>query len=83
MFEYWYVAYHLAQLYYEKMQAEAQSAQTDKSESKTDKINNRRLRRTMLFVADLFIKAGMSLKRRWSPKDENSCNGLASSLDDL
>ena len=77
MFEYWYVAYHLALLNYEKMQAEGQNTQTDKSASKMEKINNRRFSKTILFVADLLIKAGMSLKRRWSPKRKNSCNGLA------
>lgn len=83
MFENWYVAYLLALQRCEEMQAEGQNTQTPKSASKKDKTNNRRFSKTMLFVADLLIKAGVSLKRRWSPKRKNSCNGLATSLDDL
>ena len=83
MFENWYVAYLLALHRYEEMQAEAQNTQTPESAPKKVKTNNRRIGKAMLFVADLLIKAGTRLKRRWSPKRKNSCNGLAASLDEL
>ena len=83
MFENWYVAYLLALQRCEEMQAEGQDTQTVKSAPKKDKKNMRRFSKTMLFVADLLIKTGMSLKSRWSPKEKNPCNGLAASLDDL
>lgn len=83
MFENWYVAYLLALQRYEEMQAEGQNTQTVKSAPKKEPKNMRRFSRTMLFVADLLIKTGMSLKSRWSPKEKNACNGLAASLDDL
>ena len=77
MFENWYVAYLLALHRYEEMQAEGKNTQTPKPAPKKIKANNRRFGKTMLFVADLLIKAGMSLKSRWSPKGKTSCNGLA------
>ena len=83
MFENWYVAYLLALHRYEEMQAEGQNPQTPEPAPRRDKTNNRRFGKMMLFVADMLIKTGMSLKRRWSLKSKNSCNGLAASLDDL
>jgi len=83
MFENWYIAYLLALHRYEEMQAEGQNTQTPEPAPQKNKTDNRRFGKTMLFVADLLIKAGMSLKRRWSPKRKHSCNGLATSLDDL
>ena len=65
------------------MQAEGKNTQTPKPAPKKIKTNNRRFGKTMLFVADLLIKAGMRLKKRWSSKKKNSCNGLAASLDEL
>lgn len=83
MFENWYVAYLLALHRYEEMQAEGQNTQPTEPAPKKVKTNKRRLGKTMLFVADLLIKAGLRLRRRWSPKKKNSCNGLAASLDEL
>ena len=83
MFENWYVAYLLALHRYEEMQAEGQNTPMHEPASKKVKTNNRRFGKTMLFVADLLIKAGLRLKKRWSPKKKHSCNGLAASLDEL
>jgi hypothetical protein len=83
MFDNWYITYLLAQHRYEQMQAEAQRDQTVTIESKKENINNGRFCKIMLFLADLLIKTGISLKKRWSLRGKNSCNGLATSLDDL
>ena len=77
MLENWYVAYLFALHRYEEMQAEGQKTQPVQSASTKDKKTNGRFSKIMLFVADLLIKAGMSLKSRWSPKGKTSCKGLA------
>jgi hypothetical protein len=82
MFENWYIAYLLALHRYEEMQAEGQNTLTPEPAPQKEKTSNRHFGKTMLFMADLLIKAGMRLKRRWSPKRRNPCNGLATSLDD-
>ena len=77
MFENWYVAYLLALHRYEEMQTEGQNTRPVQSAPKKGKKPNGRFSKIMLFLADLLIKAGMSLKSRWSPKGKTSCNGLA------
>ena len=79
MLENWYVAYLLALHRYEEMQAEGQKNQMPEPAPQKNKADNRRFDKTILFVADLLIKAGMSLKRRWSPKRKpKSINSMLS-----
>lgn len=57
---------------HEELIAECQRIQMAKSALKKDKKIGR-FRKIMLFVADILIKSGISLKRRWMPgvKEQN------------
>ena len=82
MFENPHIVLIITKQRHEELLAECQRIRMVKSALKRDKKNIGWFGGIVLFVADLLIKIGICLKRRWVLKGEECDNGLVISLDD-
>ena len=82
MFENPHIVLIITKQRHEELLAECQRIRMVKSALKKNKKNIGWFGKIMLFVADLLIKSGISLKRRWLLSGEECDNGLLISLDD-
>lgn len=82
MFENPHIVLIITKQRHEELLAECQRIRMVKSALMKDKKSIGWFGKIMLFVSDLLIKSGISLKRRWLLNGEERDNGLVISLDD-
>ena len=78
MFENPHIVYVISKLKHEELLAESRRNRLVKSAKRENKKKNSYPCRIILFIADILIKSGISLKRRWADYEENSDNILLS-----
>ena len=78
MFENPHIIYVISKQKHEELLAECLMNQIIKSAKKENKKKSSYPCKIILFIADILIKSGFSLKRRWVNIDEYNDNGVIS-----
>jgi hypothetical protein len=78
MFQNPHIIYIIAKQKHEELLAECQMIRLVKSAKKEKKNKNSFPCRMILFIADILIKSGISLKRRWADIEENNDTSVIS-----
>ncbi len=74
MFENPYIVYVISKQKHEELLAECRMIRLARSARKENKDKKSYPCRIILFIADILIKSGVSLKRRWADYEEKSDN---------
>jgi hypothetical protein len=82
MFENPHIIYIISKMKHEELLAECQMIQLVKAARKIKKKNKSYSSRFLLFVADLLIKFGFSLKKRLAQEEETYNNNYVTSNED-
>ena len=78
MFENPHIIYLIAKQKHEELLAECRMKQLVKAAKRNNKKKNSYPCRIILFIADILIKSGISLKKRWAKVDDYNDKGLIS-----